>query len=133
MHVEHAALPEPDLAYAELSVYLELVEPAGVHHDPGWLPEIGFALDRTGHPDSALAAYEEYLGSTWNYRLIFDPLKLVPVLRRTGEIYESRGDTTHAIRAYERIVTLWRDADPVLQPQVSEIKRRLAELTAEPH
>jgi serine/threonine protein kinase len=34
--------------------------------------------------------------------------------------------------AYQRFVELWRRADPVLQPQVAEVRRRLAEVTGEP-
>ena len=103
-----------------------------IYSGPGWLPEIGSALDRAGATDSALAVYERYLTSTWNYRLMFDASDLAPVLHRVGELYELRGDRARAVEAYERFVSLWRDADPVLQPQVTEVKRRLAELTAEP-
>jgi tetratricopeptide (TPR) repeat protein len=105
---------------------------ARVRSDPGWLPDMGFALDRAGDADSALTIYRSYLASSWNYRLQFDPVALIPVLRRTGELYEARGDTAQATQAYQRVLSLWRDADPVLQPQAAEIRRRLSELTAEP-
>jgi tetratricopeptide (TPR) repeat protein len=97
-----------------------------------WLPEVGTALDRAGATDSALTVYQEYLGSTFNFRLFTDSYNLAPVLRRTGELYEARGDRTRAAAAYQRFVDLWRNADPLLQPQVAEMKRRLAGLTAEP-
>jgi eukaryotic-like serine/threonine-protein kinase len=97
-----------------------------------WLPEIGAALDRAGATDSALTVYQEYLGSNFNFRLFTDPHNLAPVLRRTGELYEARGDRTLAAATYQRFVDLWRNADPVLQPEVVEVKRRLAGLTAEP-
>jgi serine/threonine-protein kinase len=97
-----------------------------------WLPEIGTALDRAGATDSALAVYQEYLGSTFNFRLFGDPYNLAPVLRRTGELYEARGDRTRAAATYQRFVDLWRNADPELQPEVVEVKRRLAGLTDEP-
>jgi tetratricopeptide (TPR) repeat protein len=97
-----------------------------------WLPEIGAALDRAGAIDSALAVYQEYLGSSFNFRLFTDPYNLARVLRRTGELYEARGDRTRAAATYQRFVDLWRNADPVLQPEVAEVKRRLAGLTAEP-
>ena len=73
--------------------------------------------------------------STWfnfNFRLFDDSYNLAPVLRRTGELYEARGDRTRAAATYQRFVDLWRNADPELQPQVIEVKRRLAGLTAEP-
>jgi tetratricopeptide (TPR) repeat protein len=97
-----------------------------------WLPEIGAALDRAGATDSALTVYQEYLGSTFNSRLFTDQFNLAPVLRRTGELYEARGDRTRAAARYQRFVDLWRNADPVLQPEVAEVKRRLAGMTAEP-
>ena len=59
---------------------------------PIWLPELGTALDRAGATDSALAVYQEYLGSTFNFRIWTDAYNLAPVLRRTGELYEARGD-----------------------------------------
>ncbi|MCI0455886.1 MAG: serine/threonine-protein kinase [Gemmataceae bacterium] len=97
-----------------------------------WLPEIGTALDRAGATDSALAVYQEYLGSTFNFRIFGDPYNLGPVLRRTGELYEAHGDRRRAAATYQRFVDLWRNADPELQPQVVEVKRRLAGLTEEP-
>jgi tetratricopeptide (TPR) repeat protein len=97
-----------------------------------WLPQIGLALDRAGKSDSALAVYERYLSSTFLYRVRFDAFGMVHVLRRTGEMYEAKGDRVRAIERYERIVSLWREADPVLQPQVTDVKRRLADLTGEP-
>ena len=97
-----------------------------------WLPELGTALDRAGATDSALAIYQEYLGSSFNFRIFTDPYNLAPVLRRTGELHEARGDRTRAVATYQRFVDLWRNADPELQPQVVEVKRRLAALTAEP-
>jgi len=97
-----------------------------------WLPEIGTALDRAGATDSALAVYQEYLGSSFNFRIFTDPNNLAPVLRRTGELYEARGDRARAVATYQRFVDLWRNADLELQPQVVEVKRRLTALTAEP-
>jgi tetratricopeptide (TPR) repeat protein len=97
-----------------------------------WLPELATALDRAGATDSALAIYQEYIVSSFNFRIFTDPYNLAPVLRRTGELYEARGDRTRAAATYQRFVDLWRNADPELQPQVVEVKRRLAALTAEP-
>jgi hypothetical protein len=53
------------------------------------------------------------------------------VLRRSGELYEARADRRRAAATYQRFVDLWRNADPELQPQVVEVKRRLAGLTEE--
>jgi hypothetical protein len=51
---------------------------------------------------------------------------------RLGELAELRGDRTAAAEFYGRFVELWREADAPLQPQVTEVRRRLAELTGEP-
>jgi serine/threonine protein kinase/tetratricopeptide (TPR) repeat protein len=96
-----------------------------------WLAERGTALDRAGHADSALAVYEQYLASTFNFRLFADANNLAPTVRRVGELYEARGDRVRAAQAYQRFVDLWRTADPELQPQVLEIKRRLAGVASE--
>jgi hypothetical protein len=50
---------------------------------------------------------------------------------RAGELYEARSDRERAASSYQRFLDLWRDADPELQPQVVEVRRRLAALTAE--
>jgi tetratricopeptide (TPR) repeat protein len=97
-----------------------------------WVPELAVAVDRGGAADSALALYERYLGSTWNFRLYPDGHHLAPMVRRAGELYEARGDRARAAQAYQRFVALWRDADPVLQPQVAEVRRRLADVAGEP-
>jgi tetratricopeptide (TPR) repeat protein len=96
-----------------------------------WLPELGTALDRGGATDSALAVYERYLESTWNFRLYPDGIHLAPILRRAGELYEAKGDRVRAGQVYQRFVALWREADPALQPQVAEVRRRLAEVAGE--
>jgi hypothetical protein len=49
-------------------------------------------------------------------------------LRRLGALYEERGDAGKATEYYTRFVTLWKDADPDLQPRVAEVKRRLEAL-----
>jgi tetratricopeptide (TPR) repeat protein/tRNA A-37 threonylcarbamoyl transferase component Bud32 len=96
-----------------------------------WLPELATAYDRAGQADSALALYESYLNSTDNFRLYGDAFNLAPILRRAGELYEARSDRDRAVSSYQRFLDLWRDADPELQPQVVEVRRRLAALTAE--
>jgi hypothetical protein len=46
-------------------------------------------------------------------------------------LYDERGDRQKAAHYYGRFVALWRDADPDLQPQVEDVKRRLAGLSGE--
>ncbi len=96
-----------------------------------WLPELALSLDRSGATDSALAVYERYVESSWNFRLYVDRHSLGPALRRVGELYEARNDRGRAVESYQKFVALWHDADPVLQPQVADVRKRLGELTRE--
>jgi hypothetical protein len=48
-----------------------------------------------------------------------------------GELFEARGDRANALRYYGRFVDLWRDADPVLQPAVRDVKTRMVRLASE--
>jgi tetratricopeptide (TPR) repeat protein len=94
--------------------------------------EAGLAFDRANLPDSALAEYRiagDSIGS--GFKMQVAPWVQAPSLKRLGEIYEARGDKTRAIESYTRFVDLWKDADPVLQPAVREVKDRLAKLAGE--
>ena len=55
---------------------------------------------------------------------------LGPTYKRLGELYQERGDTAKARDYYGRFVDLWKNADAELQPQVREVRQRLAKLTA---
>ncbi|MGH7516918.1 MAG: protein kinase domain-containing protein [Gemmatimonadales bacterium] len=99
---------------------------------PWALPDIGRVHDAAGRPDSALAAYERYLGTTGLYRTQLDAEELARVLFRTAELYEGRGNRSRAAERYGQFVELWKGADPELQPRVMEAKRRLGALAAEP-
>ncbi|HUF28567.1 MAG TPA: protein kinase [Gemmatimonadaceae bacterium] len=93
-------------------------------------PSLGRAFDGANMPDSAIVWYEHYLETPWSQRLGFDlDVSTVPNLtRRLGELYEAKGDREKAAAYYSRFVELWRNADPELQPQVAEIRGRLARL-----
>ncbi len=86
-----------------------------------------------GQPDSALRAYEQVLAATPSvFSLGAEANALPGIHRRAGELYESRGDRQKALDAYGRFVDLWRKADQELQPQVREVKERMAKLAGEP-
>jgi tetratricopeptide (TPR) repeat protein len=93
---------------------------------------IGLAAERAGQRDSAVAAYHRAAatGSVWKANS--DVLFLAATLRRLGELSEERKDTPRALEFYGRFTALWKDADPVLQPQVREVKARMARLAGEP-
>ncbi len=44
-----------------------------------------------------------------------------------GQIYEQQGDTAKAIEHYEKLLKLWKDADPGIS-EVKDAKKRLAGL-----
>jgi tetratricopeptide (TPR) repeat protein len=96
------------------------------------LPGLGQAYDLAGQPDSALAVYQRYVTTPWLFRIFLDAVWLPRIYYRLGELYEARGERGKAAEYYGRLVDLWKDADPALQPRVAEAKRRLASLTAEP-
>jgi hypothetical protein len=60
--------------------------------------------------------------------LELDAYRLVWVLEHAARLYEERGDRRKARAAYARVVELWKDADPDLQPRVSHARERAAAL-----
>ena len=93
-------------------------------------PTLGMAFEMAGRADSAIARYEHFVRTPmWGrYSRALDGRWLGFTLRRLGALYEERGDAGKATEYYTRFVTLWKDADPDLQPRVAEVKRRLEAL-----
>ena len=89
---------------------------------------IGLAFDRAGHADSARAYLTQYADMDANGRFFLDRFYLAPALYRLGELYESAGDTKHATEYYGRFVDLWKNADPELQPRVTEARKRIEQM-----
>jgi len=50
-------------------------------------------------------------------------------LQRLPVLHEERGDTARALLHYRRLVELWSDADPELQPRVRYARERIAALS----
>jgi tetratricopeptide (TPR) repeat protein len=95
--------------------------------------ETGVAFERGNLPDSAIVEYEAAADSVGSGAKIQDRAwTLGPSLKRLGELYDARGDKTRAMEKYSRFIDLWKDADPVLQPAVREVKQRMAKLAGEP-
>ncbi len=86
---------------------------------------IGFAFDHGGHADSARVYLTKYVEMYANGRFFPDRFYLAPALHRLGELYESAGDTKRATEYYGRFVDLWKNADPDLQPRVTEARKRI--------
>ena len=91
------------------------------------------AWEAMGEPDSAIAAYRAVAKPGGDIaRVRSDGLLLTPALKRMGNLQEERGDKAGAIESYTRVLQNWQRADPAMQPQVKEVKQRLAKLTGEP-
>ncbi|MEE8115797.1 MAG: protein kinase, partial [Gemmatimonadales bacterium] len=91
--------------------------------------EIGRAYDMLGEPDSALAAYQAAVNTPFSF--FEDLFTRAPTLRRIGELYEERDDTEAAVDYYNQFVQLWQNADAELQPQVEDVRGRIARLVGE--
>ncbi len=85
------------------------------------------AYDLSNRPDSAIAFFERFVAAP-DPDVEFSALYQAGSYKRLGELYEAKGDTAKAIANYERFVDLWKDAEPVLQPKVREVKARLDRL-----
>ena len=92
-------------------------------------PFLAVAYEAVGDTVSERTVLEHYLGANGFFRGVTDPLVLGPSLQRLGELYEAKGDREGAAREYAKLVNVWKDADPELQPRVAEARRRLAKLT----
>jgi tetratricopeptide (TPR) repeat protein len=94
------------------------------------MSQLGRAHDLAGRSDSAIVYYEKFV-TTPDPFPIEDARALAQVHRRLGELYEAAGKARQAMEHYGRFVELWAKADPVLQPQVVEVKKRLERLRAQ--
>jgi tetratricopeptide (TPR) repeat protein len=97
---------------------------------------LGYAYDLAGHADSALAVYERFVTLPESGRTLLDleggPLDgfwLVPTCERLAALYEERGDTAKALHYYGKVIELWQDADPELQPRVEAARRAIEALS----
>lgn len=91
-------------------------------------PDVGRAFDRAGMADSAIAVFEHFVNAPSGGRVVADAWNLPWILRRLGELYGRRGDREAAAKYYQKFDTLWKDADPELQPTVEDVRRRLKRL-----
>ena len=58
-----------------------------------------------------------------------DGVFLPVVHQRLGELYEAKGARERALAHYRLFLELWKDADPELQPRVTDARQRVAALT----
>ena len=91
------------------------------------LVDIAWYFDLADKPDSALVYYEQWLDTPGGTDSWWMPV----AYRRSGEIHEAQGNAESAIDYYDRFVELWNEADPELEPIVSDIRSRIARLVGE--
>jgi serine/threonine-protein kinase len=99
---------------------------------PCAMAALGRSFDAAGQPDSAIWWSEQYLASTEMTRVYEDFQSRGQTYRRLGELYEEKGDREKAANYYQEFIDLWRDADADLQPQVADVKKKLAKVAGEP-
>jgi tetratricopeptide (TPR) repeat protein len=95
------------------------------------LPFLGIAYDRAGQTDSARAVLRRYVDrpSEAINELSYG-LTMGPSLQRLGELDEAAGDAASAVRSYERLLELWKNADAEFAPRIDDVRRRVARLKA---
>ncbi len=93
-------------------------------------PRMARAFDRAGQVDSAVTWYELVANVRYDDTFRAAPLNLPVAYRRLGELYEAGGDTAKALDNYRAFTKLWANADVELQPQVSDVKKRIERLLA---
>ena len=86
------------------------------------------AWERLGQVDSARVTLERAVNTIAYRDEVNDAAYYTPALRRLGEMYEAKGDRAKAVDFYQRFVDRWRNADPQFQPQIADVKRRIAAL-----
>ena len=121
------ALAEGRLADAILG-YRAWIEQA--ENPADGLFELATAYERARQPDSALAVYERSVTAPGVRAplVLFDPVDaraFAATLQRLGALYRARGEHAKARDYYGRFVDLWKDADPELQPIVTEARAAL--------
>jgi len=91
---------------------------------------LGRAFDKAGQTDSVTAYYERYLAlpAAPLRRLNNDGQALAMIQKRLGEIYDSKNERQKALANYGAFVEQWKAADADLQPAVTSVKKRIAEL-----
>jgi tetratricopeptide (TPR) repeat protein len=93
--------------------------------------DIGRAYEVAGRADSAIAYYQRYLDAPELSRSGEHSFLVWDAIRRLGSLYEVEGDDERAIDYYDRFIALWENAEPRLQPQVQDVRERLARLAGE--
>ena len=93
------------------------------------LPLIGQSYDLLGNADSAIAVFTRYLDTPSGDRGFVDGMFVPGIHKRLGELYEAKGERQQALSHYTKFADLWKNADPELQPKVTEVRAKIARLS----
>lgn len=89
---------------------------------------LGELWEAAGDQDRAIQAYTQFVsGIDWN-TLFQDRGEVALVQFRLGELHEEAGNLDSAIVWYSKMADRWKNADAILQPQVTEARRRIEAL-----
>jgi eukaryotic-like serine/threonine-protein kinase len=113
--------------YAEAERELRAADEKGC--DACAAPLLARAYDLEGNADSAVAVFERFVNTPLLDRTEVDGAFLAGVHKRLGELYEAKGQRDKALAHYRIFIDLWEDADPALQPKVTDARQRVAALT----
>jgi eukaryotic-like serine/threonine-protein kinase len=91
---------------------------------------IGRIFEQAGQPDSAVAAYQRFLSTPAMHRYYSDALA-APTMERLALLLEDRNDNQGARYWYARLIEIWRDAEPALQPRVKAARARVPALRSD--
>jgi hypothetical protein len=69
------------------------------------------------------------LSTPWSERLDWDSIFLAATYERLASLYEDRGEPDRAVYYYGKLVELWSEADPELQPRVEASRRAIGALS----
>ena len=94
------------------------------------LPDLARAFELAGYPDSAIAVHQQYVTTPWSeWPNALGEFRTTSY-QRLGALHDARGDTALAIASYEKVATLWANADAELQPIALNSRQRAAALRA---
>jgi eukaryotic-like serine/threonine-protein kinase len=131
------------LAEDRAEAAVEIARRAAVPNCPscGLLP-LGHAYQRLGQPELAIEALERYLGtphiggganprSAKLSRTTFEMIALLgDTYQRLAALHEQQGNVEQARHYLLKLIDLWRDGDPEVQPRVAAARATLEALTA---
>ena len=89
---------------------------------------MGWALREAGHLEEAGREWEWSTTPKETQANPYFPVFHLWAIQRLAPLYEELGETERALHYYRRLVELWEDADPELQPQVEHARERIAAL-----